>query len=211
VSSPAKAVRLTTIAVSAAYALLLYLAGVHLAFEYKKIIAYLPSAAGLLILVFDWWAWKWRYVRLLHKRPRLAGLWSVELRPNERSLIPRGGNWGPIEAYVVIEQTFWSISIRQYTAESSSASRATTWLTKMDASPVILNFTYDNVPQLEHQPRSQRHVGACEFNMARGKPTSMTGTYFTDRFTAGAMSLTFRNDHTEAATFQNAQDQAAAS
>lgn len=198
-------VRRTTVAVSGVYAAVLYLAGVKLDHDLKKALAYLPSAAVLLVVIFDRWLWKVPRIFKFHRRPVLGGTWRVELRPDKDSLIPPGGNWGPIEGYLVIEQTYWSIAIRQYTAESASESRATSWLTKTEASPVVLNFTYDNVPKREHIARSQRHVGACELRTAPGRPSTLEGVYFTDRFTAGDMSCALVSDNTSAASFAEAR------
>ncbi|MDT7570295.1 MAG: hypothetical protein QOE05_469 [Actinomycetota bacterium] len=204
-SNPTQIVRRTTVVVGAVYALALHTADVQLDTSLKKVLAYLPSAAAFVVAAFDKWIWAWPGVSRLHARPQLRGTWRVELRPDPESHIPEGGNQGPIDGYAVIEQTFWSVSVRQYTAESDSESRAMTWLTNVDASPVVLNFTYDNVPKREHRPRSPRHVGACELRMPRGKPTSVTGTYFTDRFTAGEMTLTLVGRSTDVMTFEEAE------
>ena len=53
-----------------------------------------------------------------------------------------------------------------------------------------LTFVYENVPQQQHQHRSQRHLGTCSFDIGSRTPKAITGVYFTDRCTKGDMRLT---------------------
>ncbi|MGY1771631.1 Cap15 family cyclic dinucleotide receptor domain-containing protein [Blastococcus sp. SYSU D00813] len=188
-TAPQKAVRFAAIGVSVAYAITLYLVGVELDGSVKSALSYLPTLAVLGVVAFDKWVWRWPGIIRLHTRPRLDGLWSVALKPDKRSHIPKDGNWGPIQAYVVVEQTFWTISIAQFTKESVSHSRAAVFIPRQESRRSILSFTYDNVPSREHIGRSPRHVGACELETAGDAPKQLRGVYFTDRFTAGDMLL----------------------
>jgi SMODS-associating 2TM, beta-strand rich effector domain len=72
------------------------------------------------VMAFDLWLWK---IPLLHgwfvKRPVIEGSWKVEIRSNweDRAtgiVIP------PVEGYMVVRQTFSTLSLRLLTAESSS-------------------------------------------------------------------------------------------
>ena len=195
--SIAKAIRATVVLVSGLYTLVLYLSHLQLDSWPKRLLAFLPTIASLLVVAYEKWLWKWPFVLRLHSKPHLSGLWRVTLQPDPDSHIPVGGNRGPIEAYVVIEQTLWTICVRQYTKESQSNSLAATFFKRFDTSQQTLSFTYDNEPKRRHQSRSPRHVGACELYVTGGAPTSMSGKYFTDRFTAGeiSMSLVDRSTH----------------
>src|SRR6266576_2609818 len=114
---PAVAVRLTATGAGAAYAVALYVSGVHIQAGVKQALSYLPTALTFLVALWDIWLWRLPGLQLLAKRPWIAGIWSATLTPTAASVIPKGGNRGPIEAYVIIKQTFWSIGVRQYTSE----------------------------------------------------------------------------------------------
>jgi hypothetical protein len=206
--SVAKIVRATVVAVSGVYALVLYLADLQLDTNAKRLLAFLPMTASLLVVAYEKWLWKLSFVLSAHTRPLLIGLWKVTLRPDSDSKIPNGGNRGPIEGYIVIEQTLWTISIRQYTEESESNSLATTFFRRFDSGQQTLSFTYDNAPKRKHQKRSPRHIGACELYVTSGAPTTIQGRYFTDRFTSGEMVLTFVDRTTDCIDFPTAKRRA---
>jgi hypothetical protein len=102
---------------------------------------------------------------------------------------------------MIIEQSFWSICVTQFTAESESQSQATAYVRRPDSARQLLSFTYDNLPRREHLPRSPRHTGACTLTLPAGSPDSLPGLYFTDRFTAGEMTLTLIDRTTNYADF----------
>jgi len=200
-STPRTTIRITVAITSVVYAVILYIAGVRLDNNVKHLLSYLPSVAGLALIVFDRWLWKLPPINRLHSRPRIGGLWQVELQPDAASHIPEGGNRGPIAAYMLIEQSFWSVCVTQFTAESTSQSRAVAYIRRPDSSRQMLSFTYDNQPRREHLPRSPRHTGACELSLSTGSPTVLPGLYFTDRFTAGEMKLILIDRTTNYADF----------
>ncbi len=197
-SNPSRPVRYTAIAVGAVYALALYLAHVRLDGHFKQALAYLPAAAALVVVAFDLWLWKLPGVHQLAKRPRIDGTWYCLLTPNPESHIPDGGNWGPIESAVLIEQTYWSLSVTTMTGESRSISTSA-HLRKNNGSSQqhVLAYTYANEPGQQSRPRSQPHVGASELAVVGRTPTQITGMYWTARFTAGDMALRHVNRRTD--------------
>lgn len=162
-------------------------------------------AAALLLVVWDLWAWRWPLLHQLTHRPRIDGLWAVVLRPTSESHIPPGGNAGPIPAYLVVSQSFWSTHIRQLTVESGSSSRAVVWQDRRDADVEPVSFLYENTPRPEHQGRSNRHLGACTLEPANLNPTQMQGVYFTDRYTQGSMELRLLDRTSGYASYAEAQ------
>jgi hypothetical protein len=60
-------------------------------------------------------------------RSCLDGPWTVTLNPTAESHIPEGDNRGPIPAYLVVKQTYWTIVAPNVTVERSSVSRAFFW------------------------------------------------------------------------------------
>jgi hypothetical protein len=170
---------------------LLYVSHIQLDGAAKTILGWLPLGATVALLIWDLWAWRWPLLHRLTHRPRIDGLWRVELRPTEASQIPPGGNKGPIPAFLVISQSFWSTHVRQLTIESPSRSRTSRWEERGDADVERLSFLYENDPLPEYRHRSNRHLGACVLEPATLVPTTMTGVYFTDRYTQGSMTITF--------------------
>jgi len=199
---PATAVRLTALVVGAAYAGALYLSGVHLQAGWKQGLSYLPSAAVLLVTLWDTWLWRQPGVHRFARRPLLAGTWRATLKPTDDSHIPDGGNRGPIEAYVIINQSYWSITVRQYTHESRSNSKAVLWTTEAGGGTTALTYTYRNNPKQEYESRSRAHLGTAALDVVGDQPQSLDGYYFTDRYTKGDMSLRFFDRSVSHADFQ---------
>ena len=54
------------------------------------------------------------------KRPVIDGTWKVQLRSNWKDPIAAGATVAPIEGYMVVRQTFSTLSMRLLTAESHS-------------------------------------------------------------------------------------------
>lgn len=203
-----KIVRWTAVILSAAYAFALYLSGTHLEQGPKQALAYLPTALSLIVVAFDLWLWKIPGVHRFVGRPRLDGAWLGTLQPHPDSQIPPGGNRGPIDTAVIIEQTYWSISVSLMTAESASLSTSAAIHADGDSRQRrTLAYTYLNTPKQEHRDRSHLHVGAVRLEIVGRVPATLTGTYWTDRLTVGAMDLRRidrRTDHSSLASVQSA-------
>lgn len=204
-SSPSRLIKVTAIGVSGIYTFALYVSHLQLESTLKKGLALLPTLLSLGVALFDSLLWRAPGMLALHKRPRIDGLWRVTLKPDARSAAVAGAARGPILAYVIIEQRYWSISVTQFTEQSASYSRATTFIKRQDSERRILSFTYDNAPSREHIERSPRHAGACELTVPRGSPSALSGVYFTDRFTAGDMTLELLDRTTNHETFEAVQ------
>jgi hypothetical protein len=207
VGNPAKTARITVSAVSTLYAIVLYAIGIRLQDDARQILAYLPSALGILIVIFDSWAWKWPVIHNLAGRPRIDGTWIASVQPHPDSHSPAGGNRGPIQAAIMIDQRYWSIGITMLTGESASYSTASFLRRPGDSrGRRILSYTYANEPAQEHRPRSQPHVGATQLHVSGQQPTELTGMYWTDRFTAGDLDLRLLNRHTDYPTLKAVLD-----
>lgn len=115
----------------------------------------------------------------------------MALWPTVESHIPKGGNHGPITAYMVISQSYWSLHVRQHTAESGSESRSFFWERLPGRDVDRLNFLFQNDPRPEHRSRSPRHLGSCSLDTAKLIPSLIQGVYFTDRYTQGEMKMGF--------------------
>lgn len=201
---PGQVVRITAAGVGLAYGLVLYLTGVRIDADVRRGLAYLPALATLLLILWDLWVWRWPLVWRASSRPRLDGLWAVTLHPTAESLIPEGGNRGPIPAYLVVKQTYWTIALLLFTGESSSVSRSFFWDGAHGTGTEWLTFVYDNTPSQRHQHRSGRHLGTCSLRPGNRRPVEIEGMYFTDRYTQGDMKLTFVSRDINVGSFNEA-------
>ena len=190
-NSTAKVARWTAIGVSAVWAAVLFFTGLDLNDNTRRGLSYLPSIAGLLTVAFDLWLWKVPGVSRITSRHHLWGTWKVELQPSAPALIPKGGNRGPIPGVMVIEQTYWTTAVQFYTRESGSSSISAAIVNKTDSKQAkSLLFTYTNNARQAHSHRSHQHSGTCRLDVTGTTPSSLSGTYWTDRATAGDMTLT---------------------
>lgn len=186
---PTALVRIVVLSVGLIYTVVLAGSGVSLDSPAKLIVGWFPAAASMVLLVWDLWGWRLPLLNRLTHRPRIDGLWEVTLTPTDESVIPEGGNRGPIPAYIVITQSYWSLHVRQMTAESASDSKTFFWERVPGDDIERLSFLYQNDPRPEHRSRSHRHSGSCSFNTARLVPRMISGIYFTDRYTQGEMDI----------------------
>lgn len=196
----ARAVRTVAAATSLAYGAILFALKQSPTGGAKQLVAYVPAAAGLLAVLWDTHAWHWPGLRRFAKRPVIYGTWAALLSPSPDSKIPEGGDRGPIQAYVVIAQTFWSVHVTQHTVESTSRSTAAS-LSDIGGQQQRLAYTYGNIPRQEHLHRSPRHVGASEVTVVGTAPEELTGTYWTDRLTHGDMDLVLVDRKTDRPNF----------
>jgi len=186
------------------YAAILYVAGIRPSESAASVLAYVPTAVGLLAIAVDKYLWKLPFIQRFVPRPHIGGSWLTTIQPSKDSRIPEGGNRGPIEAAVVIEQTLWSLHITLLTGESSSQSVAASIARNGESNERwSVTYVYQNEPKQEHRRRSPVHRGASNLQATGGSPKQMEGTYWTDRFTAGDMTLKLVTRETD---FANLQD-----
>lgn len=177
-------------AVGVVWTLVLYTSGLNLPTLGKQVVANLPTASLLLALTFDLWLWKIPGAHRIHGRPRIDGTWETTITPQLGSHIPAEAGLHPRDATTIIEQTFWTLSVRMKTTESESISRAESLLPDGGSKQrKVLTYVYTNTPQLAVRDRSPIHVGATNLTVERGRPDTMDGTYWTDRLTIGDLHL----------------------
>ncbi len=152
------------------------------------------SALTLLCVGFDRWFWRFGVFKgWLVQRPSLQGTWQVSL---QSSWIDPGTNQqiGPIACFMVIRQTFSTLTVRLYTKESASKSVSAAVLPSEDGL-FRLAAAYQSEPMPELRGvRSEIHYGAFILDVHVNPPVSLTGHYWTDRKTNGTVELANRQD-----------------
>jgi hypothetical protein len=191
-TDPGKLARVIIAVVTGLYTFVLFLTGNPLEHGARQAVSYVPTFVGFGVILFDVWLWRCPGVHFFVGRPRIDGTWLATLQPSADSHIPEGGNRGPIEAAVVIEQTYWSLAATLMTKESTSQSYTASLRADAESrGRRLLTYSYGNVPEQAQRPRSQPHLGATQLRVTGRLPTELTGSYWTDRLTRGDMRLTF--------------------
>lgn len=198
------AVRTTALLVSLAYSVIVFLSGVQMPETARWTVSALPTVAVVGLVAWDLVLWRLPILQSLTRRPDLRGFWRVKLTPHCDSNIPPEGNRGPIDGFLEVRQSFWSIYVRMYTAESSSTSTASTWLPTFETEVDNLSYLYQNIPKVEVSDRSARSAGAASLEPASLNPTEVAGRYFSDRATRGDVFCTFLDRRVGHATFDAA-------
>ena len=168
------------------WALLLVLQGVSVSPVWLRPFSVVIGGMILLLLAFDRWLWRWR---LFHPwfvaKPNLQGTWRGELvstwvRPASAEPLP------PIEAHLVIRQTFSSIRLRLVTQESHSDCLVANIPDDAGGTKCVVG-TYLNSPKILNRETNPIHHGGMVLRILDGDTCILEGEYWTDRGTKGAM------------------------
>lgn len=151
-----------------------------------------------LLLIGAWFEnhlWRIGAIADLVKRPDLRGTWEGELvslykEPTTDERVP------PKKCYLAVQQRYSQLQMRQLTDESES------WLISDDIREsgkghgYQIVGVYTNKPGAEVRDRSEIHYGALllDTHGTARKPTSLTGEYWTDRETKGALTFSRKVD-----------------
>lgn len=177
----------------------LLLAGVPVTAAWFKPFSVVVGALVLILSAADKWLWRIRWLRpWLFNMPDLNGTWKVAIRPIAPESSPQ-----KVGAYMVIRQTFSTISLRLLTAESRSETLSA-HVVRRDDGTYSLAAVYRNTTRLQVRERSPLHHGALLLDVHGDPPDSLAGQYWTDRLSQGELVLSARN-----ATLAHSFEQAA--
>lgn len=143
------------------------------------------SVLSVGLMAFDRWLWSLPGINRLVDRPRLKGTWKGTLHsswvdPAGLQKVP------PIEAYVVIRQTYSTLHVRLFTLESQSITLTATIMRDADEQYSLAGI-YSNEPNLSVRERSPIHFGGIRLRIEGQPPMTLSGMYWTDRNTRGEM------------------------
>ena len=170
------------------WGILLVIDGVAVSLTWLRPLSTVSGALVLVLGAFDWWLWQ---LPILHgwfvKRPNLNGTWSGVIRSNWVDP-STGKTTDPIESYMVIRQTFSSLSLRLLTQESFSELLGAEILRNSDDGFRVSGI-YRSEPRQAVRYKSPIHHGAFLIQVVGTPATGFKGHYWTDRNTAGEMEF----------------------
>jgi hypothetical protein len=170
----------------------LYFNGVPLYSALLKPFSWVVTVVAFAWEGFDRWAWRWKWLHpWFVARPDLQGTWRGELRSDW--MAPGAGQeMPPVEAYMVVRQTYSTIDLRLFTAESGSDVLAAQ-VVEGAAGLHTVAATYRNVPRMLRRGQSPMHFGAVLLHVRGDPAVSLDGAYWTDRGTKGEIDLRIRS------------------
>lgn len=161
------------------------------------------GALVLLLAAFDLWAWRLRILQgWFVPRPNLRGTWRVELQSDWKDPATDKPT-DAIIAYLVVRQTFSTLSVRMLTAESASELVAAE-INKATDGTYRFAAVYRNEPKLSVRDRSPIHYGAIVLDVHGDPVNELAGNYWTDRNSRGELRTLTRHDSI-AGSFKEAQ------
>lgn len=138
------------------------------------------GVAALFMAVFNKWLWKWKPLNMIAGgMPVLAKQYKGTIR------FKREGKEQERDSKISIKQTFLTIIVKVYTAESSSNSVTATIETINNDKQLV--YTYLNTPRAELQDQSSIHYGTAMLTIRDSK--HLSGNYFTIRLSRGSMDF----------------------
>lgn len=146
---------------------------------------YVVAAVVLLLLAFDTVLWRWLPLALT-KRPNLRGTWRADLRYEW----PPGSPAQSKDCYLLIRQTFSTVSIQMLFDISSSKSRSAD--IKNTDGHFELWWSYLSMAY-QFDPDNPPHRGAAEVAISVSGETSLEGEYWTERKTVGRITTSGRS------------------
>lgn len=170
------------------WALLLLYQGQTLTWGFVKSLNYIAAFMIILIGVFDRWIWKWNFLHpWFVSTPVLVGTWKGVLTsdwidPETGQQIP------PVNAFMLIYQTYSMITAKLITPESSSDLISS----NLSANHNIYELTglYVNTPRASVRERSSIHYGGVVLKVHQNKVITLQGHYWTDRKSLGEIKFT---------------------
>ena len=146
----------------------------------------------LLLLVYDRWAWKWPGLCRMTSRPVLHGTWKAVLRSDW--IDPETGEGQPPrEAFIVVRQTYSSISVSMLFDISASVSTSAQ-IVEQDGRQTLW-YTYRSEARRLAQEANPPRRGGVALTISRHPRVRLEGDYWTERKTTGEITAESHSKH----------------
>jgi hypothetical protein len=153
--------------------------------EWLKPAGYVMSAVVLLLLAFDTLLWRWLPLAVT-KRPNVRGTWKAKLHYEWPPVTPTQSK----ECYLLVRQTFSTVSVQMFFDISSSVSRSADIQTADGSYQLWWSYlSMANQFDRENPP----HRGAAELTIATVPKIRLDGQYWTERKTVGRITTSARS------------------
>ena len=147
-------IRAILLVAAVAWLVALLLAGTAVSPALAKPFSLVASAVIAVVAAFDLYLWRMPVLRgWFVERPDLRGTWAVTIR--SLWVDPATGtNPPPIQAYLVVRQTYTTLSLRLLTSESTSSIVGCAVVRATDG-PYVVSGVYRNEPRPTVRDREQ--------------------------------------------------------
>jgi len=160
-------------------------------FDVLRLIPVVATADGIAYFLFTVWLWRWKRLQgWLIPFPDLNGTWQGNIQTNWKDV--EGKTPGPILTILTIKQSFGRMSCVMRTEEMESYSYLEGFCIDKDAQVRRLCYSYTSRPKASLRERSTPHDGTMLFNIIGTPVHKLEGEYWTQRQTAGSVTLSFR-------------------
>jgi len=167
------------------------LGGIPITNDFFRPFSFVVGIVGILLLLFDKWLWKLPVIHSLFVPfPDVSGTWKGQIVSSWKDA-KTGEQREPIDAFLVIYQTYSSINIRMITKESKSDLLSGNIIQNQSGSDKIAGI-YNNFPNLLIRDKSPIHYGGLLLEINNGEKTILEGEYWTDRDTKGTLRFDIR-------------------
>lgn len=151
-------------------------------------LSFVTGTAIFSLILFDVWFWRLSFLRgWLIKRPFIGGTWKTSIYSHWPDSL-EGNTIKSIEGFMSVHQTFYSLSMRLMTSESTSELFGSEVKYAEDGVIKVVAL-YRNEPKISVRDQSAIHNGAFILTVIGDPPTSINGHYWTDRNTRGELKL----------------------
>ncbi|MDC2958157.1 hypothetical protein PO587_27295 [Streptomyces gilvifuscus] len=153
----------------------------------QKVLGFLPVIVLAIFAVFDNWLWRKGIIRKISRHPDLVGTWKgtlISMRVND---VHEEVEHPPIPIFIVVGQTYTSLSIRLLSEQSGSRSIAA-FVQTNEPDDYSVYYHYDNTPGLRFREGSPVHLGGARIDVTGATPSFLEGEYWTNRRSRGTFT-----------------------
>jgi hypothetical protein len=185
----ASIIRGTAYVVTLIWSVAIFLSGLHLSSTWSKALNVLPLVLVVAFAAWDKWLWRlWPFI-LIAGRPDLNGTWlgrfdAQWLDANQQL------NESNEAVALAIRQSFTTLSIT-LVAEKSTSYSILANVHHLDSGGYRINYQYANTPGVKFRRQLSAHDGSTELKIAGVRSSKLTGEYWTNRLSRGALDLTW--------------------
>ena len=175
------------------WAVVLYLTdtGFSINVEALKKLPEVVTLYTLLYLGFAKWGWRWRVFQgWLVPFPDLEGTWEGTVQTTWQDA--SGSMMPATTVFLVIKQSYSSVSCVMHSKESISHSNAAMISEDENSGLKKLSYNYTNTPRVMVRDRSVVHDGAAILRIINDGARALEGEYWTNRKSTGEINVRFK-------------------